>query len=212
MHAHLCSHNNIIQSNTISSFDTESVPLYIDSGVTDGLTGFKSDSIPGTLREIEPAHDETTSRATSIIAEGIANYDVLTDDGQLHTTTTKISYAPSSKYRLFSPQWLGRQERDAGVPKNERTQCLISDEGCTLHLHHITKFVAVPHDPIMKVPVVLVNPGIRNYQNFATALNSVVQSDSSASFDCDHDYFENEIVLCAQLSITVSNIIRVQQS
>ena len=43
MHDHLCSHNNIIQSNTISSFDTDSVPLYIDSCVTGGLTGFKSD-------------------------------------------------------------------------------------------------------------------------------------------------------------------------
>ena len=194
MHDHLCSHNNIIQSNTIASFDTDSVPLYIDSCVTGGLTGFKSDFTPGTLREIEPAHAATTAGTTSLVAEGIATYEVLTDDRQLHTITTKMSYAPSSKYRLLSPQWLGKQERDDGIPKDKRTQCVISDEECTLHLHNRTMSVTIPHDPIMKVPVVRVNPGIRNFQCFATALNSVVQSDSCTPFDFGEDYSDNNIV------------------
>ena len=105
-----------------------------------------------------------------------------------------MSYAPSSKYRLLSPQWLGKQERDGGVPKDKRTQCIISDEEFTLCLHNRTKSVTIPHDPIMKVPVVQVNPGIRNFQSFATAFSSVVQSDSCTPFDFDEDYFEEDIV------------------
>ena len=50
------------------------------------------------------------------------------------------------------------------------------------------------HDLIMKMPVVHVNLGIRNYQNFATAFNSVVQTDCCTSFDFDEDYIENGIV------------------
>ena len=62
-----------------------------------------------------------------------------------------------------------------------------------MHLHRRTKSVTIPHDTIVKVHVVRVNPGIRNYQNFVTAFNSVVQSEVSNSFDFDHDYFGNEI-------------------
>ena len=46
----------------------------------------------------------------------------------------------------------------------------------------------------MKVLVVRVNLGIRNYELFTTAFNPVVQTDGCTSFDFDEDYFADDIV------------------
>ena len=37
-------------------------------------------------------------------------------------------YAPQSKYRLISPQWIGIQERENEVPKDKQSKCDIDDE------------------------------------------------------------------------------------
>ena len=94
----LCSHNKIIQSNAISSFDVDSVPFCICSYVTQGLTSFKSDFIPGFLQYVEHESTETTAGTTSIIAEGLVRHTLLTDDGHLHTITTTMSYDPTNQY------------------------------------------------------------------------------------------------------------------
>ena len=43
-------------------------------------------------------------------------------------------YAPQSKHRLMSPQWLGIQDKEQGVPKNKRCRCEMGNEEAILYL------------------------------------------------------------------------------
>ena len=99
--SNVCAHANIIQSNTISSSDTDSVHLYIDSYVSQGIIGFKSDFIYGYLKPMDHESTETTTGTTSIISESLARHTLINNDGQLHTMTTQMSYSPTSKCRFI---------------------------------------------------------------------------------------------------------------
>ena len=53
----------------------------------------------------------------SITGEKLADHKILDDNGQSLTLTKKMSCAPLSKFRIMSPQWLGMQERNIGIPR-----------------------------------------------------------------------------------------------
>ena len=99
--------HNTHDNGEVVRFDSDSVSLYIDSCVTGGLTGFMQDFMEGSYVEIEERSSETTTGKTSIIGQGIAACTLKDDDGELYLLYTKMAYAPNSKYRLMSLQWLG---------------------------------------------------------------------------------------------------------
>ena len=81
------------------------------------------------------------------------------------------------KHRLIFPQWIGLKEKAAGKPKELRSTCHINDEDATLVLDDRSKTVTVKHDPAMLVPVLNVNPGIRNYVDFSASFCTIIQED-----------------------------------
>lgn len=169
--------NNTGEEETVMKFDSDSVNLYIDSCVTGGLTGFKGDFVEGSCTDVPEKAMDTTAGKTTIIGEGIAAYRFVDDGGEPFTLYTKMSYAPQSKYRLLSPQWIGIQERDNGTPKDKRSKCEINDEEAIFYFANRQRKVTIKHDPRMLVPVLNVNPGIRNYQSFSKAFCSLIQDD-----------------------------------
>ena len=88
-------------------FDSDSSHLHLESCVTGGLTGFKRDFIEGSYAEVAERSSDTTAGKSIIIGEGIAAWTFKDDTGELCTLKTHVAHAPSSKYRLMSPQWLG---------------------------------------------------------------------------------------------------------
>ena len=102
---------NNTSDDEVMLFDSDSTNLYVDSCVTGGLTGFKSDFIEGSYVEVAERSSDTTTGKAVTIGEGVAAYTLKDDDGELCTLKTKMAYAPSRKFRLMAPQWLGMQER-----------------------------------------------------------------------------------------------------
>ena len=143
--------------------------------MTGGLTGFKLAFIPGTYHDTPSTKTNTTTGEASIIGQGTASYSFLDDNGEIYTLKTLMSYAPMSKYCLISPQWIGLQEKSASKPKDLRSTCQINDEDATIMLEDRTITVTIKHDPTMLVPVLNVNPGIRNYQDFSASFCSIIQ-------------------------------------
>ena len=158
-------------------FDSYSSYFHLDSCVTAGLTGFKSDFIEGSHAEVTERSSDTTTGKAIIIGEGIAAHTFKDDTGELCTIKTHVTYAPSSKYRLMSPQWLGIQETKQGVPKEKCFQWNIEDEDAVLLFDNRSRRVTVKHDPKLLVPDLTVNPGIKNYQSFSLAFFSVKQNE-----------------------------------
>ena len=77
----------------------------------------------------------------------------------------------------MSHQWLGIQERKQGVPNEKCSQCKIDDEEAVLLFDNRSRRVTVKHDPKMLVPVLTVNPSIKNHHSFSSAFCSVIQNE-----------------------------------
>ena len=103
------------------AFDSDSSHFYLDSCVTGGLIGFKSDFIDGSHAAVTERSSDITIGKATVIGEGIADHAFKDDAGEPYTLKTHVAYALSSKYRLMSPQWLCIQERKQGVPKDKRS-------------------------------------------------------------------------------------------
>lgn len=127
--------------------------------------------------EISETSTDATAGKTTIIGEGIAAHRFIDDKGEPFTLCTKMSCAPQSKHRLISPQWIGIQEREKGVPKNKRSKCDIDDEEAIFYFDNRQRRVTIRHDTRMLVPVLNANPGMRNYQSFAKAFCSLIHDD-----------------------------------
>ena len=115
--------NNIKDNGEVIRFDSDSVNLCINSCVTGRLTGFMSDFADNTYTEVDERSSNTITGKTSIIREEIAAYSVMDDNGDNYTIFIKMSYALLSKYRLIAPQWLGMQDKERGIPKENRSRC-----------------------------------------------------------------------------------------
>lgn len=84
------------------------------------------------------------------------------------------------------------QDKEQGVPKEKRCRCELDDEEAVLYLDEHKRKVTIKHDPKMLVPVLNVNPGIKNFESFNVAFHNVIQGDALLSddlftFDTDED-------------------------
>ena len=77
-----------------------------------------------------------------------------------------MCHALMSKCRLTCPQWIELQEKTAGRSKYIRPTFHLMHEEETIVLDNRNKTVRVIHEPAILVPVLNVNPGIRNLQDF----------------------------------------------
>ena len=99
--------NNTDDVEGVMSFDSDSVNLHVDSCVAGGLTRFRNDFIEDSHVNIPERSTDTTADKGKIIGEGIAAYNFNNNKGEPFTLHTKMAYAPQSKCRLISPQWIG---------------------------------------------------------------------------------------------------------
>ena len=74
-------------------FDSDSSYLYLDSCVTRGLTGFKSDFIDELCAAVTERSYDTTTCKSIIIGEDIASFTLKDDTGELYTLKNHMAYA-----------------------------------------------------------------------------------------------------------------------
>ena len=184
--------NSIDDGGEVTKFDTNSESLFIDSCATGGLTGFKSDFIEGSYHEIEERSSDTTTGKTTIIGEGIATCKLKDGNGDLFIVLTKMACAPQTKFRLMSPQWLGIQDKERGMPKDKRCRCEMDEEEKILCLDERQRTGTIEHDPNMLVPVLNVNPGVKNFQSFNVAFNNIIQ---------DEVFFDDDLILAHDANV-----------
>ena len=71
------------------------------------------------------------------------------------------------------------KDKEQGMPKDKHSRRELDDEEAMLCLDECRRKVAVKHDPKIIVPVLNVNPGIGNYQEFTKVLFSVIHDEGS---------------------------------
>ena len=113
----------------------------------------------GSHNEIDERSSDATTGKTLIIGEGRAAYKVKDDDEETFTSCTKMACVPLRKHRLMAPQWLGLQEKERGVLKENRLDCHINDEEVILVCDERRRRVTIKHAPIMLMPVININVG-----------------------------------------------------
>ena len=96
------------------------------------------------------------------------------DSGELYILHTKMAYASQSKYRLMALQWLGMQDKERAIPKDKRCRCELDNEEAILYIDKRRRKVTIKYDPKMLVPMLNVNPGIKNFQSFNVVFNNII--------------------------------------
>ena len=85
------------------------------------------------------------------------------------------------------------QYREKGIPKDKCCRCKIDDKEAVLHFDKRRRKVTIKHDPKMLIPVLNINPGIKNFQSFNVAFSNVIQNeglsnDKLIDFDLESDW------------------------
>ena len=113
--------------------------MYLDTCVTGGLTGFKSNFVEGTFVEKYLGNTTTAAGTSKVSGYGIAHYILSDDYGRTANLYVPINYSEGCKFRLVSPQWIRRCEREQGIPKELQTKLDIEEDFCTLQFDKRSK-------------------------------------------------------------------------
>ena len=69
------------------------------------------------------------------------------------------------------------------MPKDKRCHCKMDNEEVILYLDERQRIVTIKYNPNMLVPLLNINPGIKNFQFFNVAFSNIIQDE--ACFDED---------------------------
>jgi hypothetical protein len=110
-------------SNTVR-FETDSVPVKIDNCCTQSMSGFESDFMHGTLKQLHNVHVYGFADTRKPIThKGTIQWTITDDQGQEHKVCIPNSYyVPDCNARLLSPQHWAQQLND-NYPKKDGTVC-----------------------------------------------------------------------------------------
>jgi len=89
------------------SSEAESMLFVADTGATATTTYDESDFKPGSIRKFQPGEKPPMQGIAGdipIVGEGDIEFQVVLDDGEVHTVCTRGYLVPDLKCRLFSPQ------------------------------------------------------------------------------------------------------------
>ena len=105
--------NRLLRSADTIPFDTDSVLLFLDSCVTDGMTPHKSDFKAGTYNELTTNESYLGSGGSgAILGHGTAQYIITDDTGEQYTMEIPgMAYSPAVPHRLLAPQFIQKIER-----------------------------------------------------------------------------------------------------
>jgi len=141
------------------AFDSDSFEVFLDSCVTQALTGFKLDFIENTFQESKHVAIDTALGSMAITGKDVARFCIQDDDGDFVQLQVPIHYSSKCKYRLITPQWLAKIYRMQGIDRNERTKMEIEDEYSILHLDRRKRKKTIQYHPVWEIPVVCMNIG-----------------------------------------------------
>jgi len=92
---------------TSLSSEAESMLFVTDTGATATMTYDESDFKPGSIRKFQPGEKppmQGISGDIPIMGKGDIEFQVVLNDGEVHTVCTRGYLVPDLKCRLFSPQ------------------------------------------------------------------------------------------------------------
>ena len=131
----------------------DSFDLIIDTGCTKTGTGFASDFVPGSLRNLSsPVKMSGIAGGLSIKQEGTVRYEVLDDQGELQVLEVEAYLMPGLNCRLLSPQTYFKQLRQSGKDPNETAEMRIKHDKTVLVLENGSQ-LSIDYDPQTHLPM-----------------------------------------------------------
>ena len=141
-----------------ASFDSDSVPIIIDSGASVTLTHSMKDFISYKEYDI-PRIVSGISSGLSLKGRGTIMWHVVNDHGQIVPITIRdVQYVPELPMRLLSPQQLLQQDEDPNRYFSLYPACAI--------LRWDWNIIRVPYDSNSFLPIMHTAEGNRRYQAF----------------------------------------------
>ena len=150
----------------IFHFDSDSIDFYLDTCVTNVLTGFKDDFLPNTFQEENLGSPSTSNGLSSISGHSIACFRMTDDYGRPYDMKTPMNYSEYFKFCLISPQWIKKCKRAQGVPSDKLTHIEFEEDYYILKFENRTKSKKIQHHLMQLVPVLQLNKGIIKYSWF----------------------------------------------
>jgi hypothetical protein len=129
--------NYAIAMNNIVQFDSDSAPIKVDNCYTQSITGYKSDFIASTLKNVSNLHAIGFGNSKTPISQMGTVQWVVTDDIGIRRDIIKgihrdiiipnTYYIPNCSVRLLSPQHWGQEVQD-DFPQKNGTWCATFDD------------------------------------------------------------------------------------
>ena len=162
-------HTKILLTRIASeTFDSDSVPIGIDTCTSATLSGQRTDFI-GKLEPVQNVMVRGVGGSMPAVGRGTLILSILDDLGQKQKLTVEGAYyVPRLKLRLFSPQQWSRQGPrgiDGEYLRSETT----SGDKTVLHFPGGRK--TVPLDAKSNLPLMHTQPGFNNFAQFVTTQN-----------------------------------------
>lgn len=163
---------NVSQTNTIlahivgETFDSDSVPIGIDTCTAACMSGQRADFV-GSLAPVKGVSVQGVGSAIPAVAQGTMSVSTLDDTGQVRKWLIHDAYyVPRLKVRLFSPQQWARQ---GPVAPNGDTLRYEITSGYQTVLHFPGGTKTVPHHPVSTLPMMQTSPGYNNFGAYVTS-------------------------------------------
>ena len=145
------------------TFDSDSVPIGIDTCTTSSLSGNKNDFV-GKLEKIKNMRLKGVGGSMKISSQGTLRLRFIDDKGAKQMFDIKGSYyVPGLKLRLLSPQQWAKQGPVSNNGMLIRKE-ITSGDKTILKFETGTK--TIPHSSKNGLPILYTKPGYRNYASY----------------------------------------------
>jgi len=152
----------------LATFDSDSVPIIVDTGATVTLTNNKTDFLSYTPYAI-PRMVQGISEGLTLEGHGTASWPVVNDQGSVVSLIVhNVQYVPNLPTRLLSPRQLLQQNED---PKRHFTlhpQCAV--------LRWDWHIFYIKYDPNTLLPTIYTAEGGNKYSAFTATVNPSIST------------------------------------
>ena len=149
------------------TFDSDSVPMGIDTCTTATLSGCRSDFV-GEITPIKNTTLRGVGGTLPVVGKGTFLFNFLDDRGREQQLKVEDAYyVPRLKLRLFSPQQWARQGpvyRDGTYVRGEETR------GDTTKLFFRKGTKTIPHDSQTGLPILHSSPRYKDFATYVTTM------------------------------------------
>lgn len=166
---YLCTHSEESDDNNII-FDTDSVPLILDTGASSGFTYDKKDFI-----KLQPFSGNVSGLGQlDIKGIGTVTYNIVNDNNNtVELIIAQVFYVPNLHIHLLSPQQISKQSRDP------EEGLLIRDTKCVFTWDYHIKTLA--YNDHSQLPIIHTSPGVKQIQVFYSKFSQLCQTRSQSN-------------------------------